>query len=274
MANPHVAGHSDQGIADTDLDKTDAARPEIRTLEFADLSDALRKGYDDFAAHPTHRFFLTLMFPVIGLVVVRFALGDDLLSLVFPLLAGFALIGPFAAIGMYGLSRRHETHPAKTWRGASDAFRSASIGAILVLGLILLAIFFTWLSAAQGIYDLTLGGIAFTSLGHFVDVLFGTSAGWTLIIVGNSVGALFAIAVLTISVVSFPMLVDKHVGVVSAIETSFRAVAANPKTMAAWGLIVASALVIGFIPLMVGLTVIFPVLGHATWHLYRKVVAY
>lgn len=269
MANPHVAGERD-----LDQASTDNLRPEIRIVEIKDLGEILRKGYDDFAAHPTHRFFLTLMFPVIGLIIVRYALGDDLLSLVFPLLAGFTLIGPFAAIGMYGLSRRHETHPAKTWRGASDAFRSASIGAILVLGLILAAIFFTWLSTAQGIYDFTLGGIVFTSLGHFIDVLFGTPAGWTLIIVGNSVGALFAIAVLTISVVSFPMLVDKHVGVVTAIETSFRAVAANPKTMATWGIIVAGSLVIGFIPLMVGLTVVFPVLGHATWHLYRKVVAY
>lgn len=269
MANPNATGETDAGMASTGIE-----RPQIRTLEFKDLNDILRKGYDDFAAHPTHRFFLTLMFPVIGLIMVRYALGDDLLSLVFPLLAGFTLIGPFAAIGMYGLSRRHETHPAKTWRGASDAFRSASIVPILILGLILTAIFFTWLSAAQGIYDFTLGGMAFASLGHFIDVLFGTKAGWTLIIVGNSVGALFAIAVLTISVVSFPMLVDKHVGVVTAIETSFRAVAANAKIMGAWGIIVAACLVAGFIPLMIGLTVVFPVLGHATWHLYRKVVAY
>lgn len=106
----------------------------------------------------------------------------------------------------------------------------------------------------------------------FLSRVFTTRAGWTLIIVGNGVGFLFAAGVLTISIVSFPLLLDRDVGAVVAVLTSVRAVLRNPLTIAAWGLIVATLLVIGSLPLFVGLAVIMPVLGHSTWHLYRKLV--
>ena len=142
-----------------------------------------------------------------------------------------------------------------------------------MLGLALLAIFFVWLAAADAIYAATLGPEPPTSFATFLRDVFTTTAGGVMIVVGIFVGFLFALLVLAISVVSFPLLLDRDVGLPTAVLTSLRAVAANPGPMAAWGLIVAAGLALGSIPLFLGLAIVVPVLGHATWHLYRKVIA-
>jgi uncharacterized membrane protein len=251
------------------------ALPAVRKIGPADLKDALARGLDDFWEMPTtHIIFLSLIYPIAGLFLARMAFGYDVLPLLFPIMAGFALIGPFAGIWLYELSRRREYGLDVHWRHAFDVLRSPSLGSILVLGLLLMAIFVVWIAVAQAIYVATLGykPAAAASIPEFIRQVLTTPAGWTLIIVGNGIGFLFALLVLTISVVSFPMLVDRNVGVAGAVVTSLRAVAANPVTMALWGLIVAVALVLGSLPLLFGLAVVMPVLGHATWHLYRKVV--
>ena len=247
--------------------------PAIRRIGLADLGDALRKGYKDFEAVPSHALFLCIIYPVIGLILFRLTFGYDVLPLVFPLLAGFTLIGPLAAIGLYEVSRRRELGlDASVWH-VMDVFHSPSIGAIIRLGLGLMVIYFAWLGAAELIYKQIFGNAEPASVGEFVNQVLTTPAGRRLIIVGNIVGFLFAAVVLVISVVSFPMLVDRNVGAATAVRTSIRAVIENPVTMAMWGLFVAGALVAGALPLFFGLAVVFPVLGHATWHLYRRVVA-
>jgi uncharacterized membrane protein len=252
--------------------ETAHARPAVRRIGLSDIRDALARGLDDFWAMPTHAVFLCLIYPVVGVVLARLALGYDILSLLFPLAAGFALIGPFAAIGFYELSRRREQDLDISWEHIFDVVRSPSRGAIAALGFLLLTIFVIWIAVAQAIYVANFGYEPAASIPHFIRQIFTTPAGWTLIIVGNFVGFLFAVTVLTISVVSFPLLLDRDVGAVEAVLTSGRAVAANPWTMALWGLIVAGLLVIGSLPLLFGLAVVVPILGHSTWHLYRKVV--
>ena len=249
-----------------------AAPPAVRRIEAADLRDVLVKGLGDFAAYRTDVLFLCIIYPVVGLVLARLAAGYDMLPLIFPLASGFALIGPVAALGLYEMSRLREQGAAITWADGFGVVRSPALGAILVLGLALLVIFLLWLAAAYGIYEATLGPKPPASIASFARDVFTTGAGWMLIIVGVGVGFLFACLVLTISVVSFPLLLDRDVGLLTAISTSVRAVRANPGPMAIWGLIVAGGLVIGSIPLLLGLTIVMPVLGHATWHLYRKVV--
>jgi len=248
------------------------APPVIRKIGLADLKDALARGIDDFLAMPSHAVFLCLIYPIVGFVLARLVLGYNVLPMLFPLAAGFALVGPFAAIGLYEMSRRRELGMDVSWRHALDVFRSPSIGPILVLGLFLVAIFLTWLAVAQAIYVANFGYTPAASMPDFIQQVFGTPAGWALIIVGNGVGFLFAALVLTLSVVSFPLLLDRDVGAATAILTSVRAVLANPVMIAIWGLIVAALLALGSIPAFFGLAVVMPVLGHATWHLYRKVV--
>lgn len=248
------------------------AVPAIRRIGTADLADALARGLGDFAAMPTHALFLCVIYPVVGLVLAGLTLGFTLLPLLYPLAAGFALIGPFAALGLYELSRRREAGVDVHALDVLDVFRSPSIGAIVALGILLTLIFVVWVAAAHAIYVANFGYGAPESFGQFVhDVLF-TPAGWTLIVVGNAVGFLFAVLVLTISVVSFPLLLDRDAGAAVALLTSVRAAVANPVPMALWGLIVAALLLVGSLPLFLGLPVVLPVLGHATWHLYRKVV--
>jgi uncharacterized membrane protein len=260
------AGHALRGPT------RDAPLPAVRRIELADLKDVLAKGISDFASYRTDVMFLCIIYPIAGLLLAWMAFGYDLLQLVFPLAFGFALIGPVAAVGLYEISRRREQGIEITWADAFGVVRAPAFGAILVLGLVLLAILLLWLGAAQGIYLMTLGPEPPVSIGAFARDVFTTRAGWALMFVGVGVGALFAVLVLTISVVSFPLLLDRDVGLYAAVATSVRAVATNPGPMVVWGLIVAGALAIGSIPLLLGLIVVMPVLGHATWHLYRKVV--
>ena len=250
----------------------EAAPPEVRRIRVDDLKEALARGFDDFAAYRTDVIFLCIIYPVIGLVLARLAFGYGMLPLLFPLASGFALVGPFAAIGLYEMSRQREQGVTVTWANAFGVLRSPSFGAIVVLGLLLVVVFMAWLATAEVIYLVTLGPAPPASITQFARDLFTTGAGWTLIVVGVGVGFLFALLALAISVVSFPLLLDREVGVDTAVWTSVRAVAANPLPMALWGLIVAGGLVLGSLPFFVGLIVVMPVLGHATWHLYRKVV--
>jgi len=246
--------------------------PKICRIDTADLRNVIRKGLEDFGVYRTDVIFLCLIYPVVGLVLARAAFGGDMLQLLFPLASGFALIGPFAAIGLYEMSRRREEGIEIGWADAFGVLRSPSFGAILALGLILMAVFVLWLLVAQGIYSMTMGPDTPDSIGAFLREVFTTGAGWALIILGCGVGFLFAVFALSISVVSFPLLLDRKVSVTTAMWTSMRAVAKNPGPMAVWGMIVTAGLVLGSIPLFVGLAIVMPVLGHATWHLYRKVV--
>lgn len=246
--------------------------PDIRRIGATDLTDALEKGFADFKAYRTDVAFLCIIYPIVGLILARLAFDYDMLPLLFPVASGFALLGPVAAVGLYELSRRREQGEAAGWKDAFNMIRSPSFGAIVVLGLLLLAIFLIWLAVAQVVYMMTLGPESPLSIEAFARDVITTSSGWTMMALGMGVGLLFALTVLSISVVSFPLLLDRDVGLGVAISTSIRVMIKNPLPMAMWGMIVASGLLIGSIPLFLGLIVTMPVLGHATWHLYRKVV--
>lgn len=248
------------------------APPVIRRMEPAELGAVLARGVQDFKANRSDVIFLCLIYPAAGLVLAHLAFNYELLPLLFPLVSGFALLGPVVAIGLYEMSRRRERGEEVTWATAFGVVRSPAFGAIFILGLVLLAIFLVWLGVAQAIYAMTLGPEPPASLAVFVQAVFTTGAGWTMIVVGCGVGFLFALLVLCISVVSFPLLLDRDVGIGKAVLTSVQAVRANPATMLTWGAIVAGGLVLGSIPLLLGLIVVLPVLGHATWHLYRRAV--
>lgn len=249
------------------------ALPAVRRIGIADLLDALARGFDDFRAFPSEAIFLSLIYPLVGIFIWSLMVRYDTLPLLFPLVAGFALIGPFAAVGLYELSRRRELGLDSTWWHAFDVFRSPAKWSIFALAVLLLVIFGLWLDAANAIYVRTMGDTPLISVGAFLDKVFTTKAGLDLILVGNGVGFLFAVVTLAVAAVSFPLVLDRKVDAATAIITSVRAFLVNPVTMAMWGFIVAFLLVAGSIPILFGLAVTMPVLGHATWHLYRKVVA-
>src|SRR3954471_20154849 len=246
--------------------------PIVRRIGPADLKEVLRKGFADFWAMPSQVFFIGLIYPIAGVILAGFAFGQNMLPLLYPLAFGFALVGPFVSIGLYALSRRREQGLPTDWTYAVEVVQSPAIGSIAALGVVLLVIFMGWLFSAQALYEWLYGYRPVESLPAFLAQALTTSRGWTLIILGNLIGFVFAAVVLAISVISFPLLLDRDVGVAIAVQTSVRAVLTNPVTMALWGLIVAGLLALGFATLLVGLAIVMPVLGHATWHLYRRVV--
>lgn len=248
-----------------------AEHPEIRRIGLPDIRAALAQGTADFLAIPTQLVFLCLLYPVIGLIAAR-AATESLLPLLFPLVAGLSLMGPVLAVGLYELSRRRETGQPVSWLNAFGVLRSPAIFSIAGMGALLFIIFLAWIVAARAIFLTTMGAAPGT-IGGFTDAVLHTSGGHALILIGNVVGLAFATLVLAISAVSIPMLLDRNCGIPTAIATSLRTVARNPVPMACWGLVVAALLALGSIPLFIGLAVTMPILGHATWHLYRRVVA-
>ncbi len=247
-----------------------SAPMQVRDITVADLVDALRKGWDDFMAKPSHIAFLAVVYPIAGLLLAQASVDSSLLPLMFPLLAGFALIGPFAGLGLYDISRRRERGLDTSWRHVPELFDAGSIRAILVLGALLFGLFALWLWAAMGIYDWAFAGSRPASVGEFARELFTTTDGLKLIVAGHLAGLGFAFVALMLSAVSFPLLVDKHADVGVAIGTSFNAVRRNPVTMLVWGAIIAAALGIGAATAFIGFAVFIPVLAHASWHLYRR----
>ena len=251
---------------------SDVQHPTIRRIGVSDVLDALRLGFEDFWDKPSHYVFLGLIYPIVGVVLITWTSGGNALQLIHPLMTGFALLGPIAAIGLYEISRRRELNLDTSWWHALEVRNSPAMPAIVVLGIMLMALFVVWILTAHTLYARVYDDAAPASIGAFVGDVLTTQRGWTLIILGNLIGLLFALVALSTTVIAFPLLLDRDIGAYAAIETSARAIMANPVSMLFWGLIVAVALLIGSLPLLVGLAIVLPVLGHATWHLYRKVI--
>jgi uncharacterized membrane protein len=248
------------------------AFPTVRRIGFRDLGQALALGWRDFWQHPSHLAFLGLIYPMAGVAIALWTSGANGWPLLFPLVSGFALIGPIAALPIYEMSRRQELGLNTHWRAAFGVLRSPAMPSIIAVGLYLLALFTVWLLIAQFLYESLFGPGSPPTLMAFANEVFGTPQGQTLMIWGNLIGFCFAAVVLASTVISIPLLLDRDSGAAIAIYTSIRATLRNPIAIAAWGLIVAVLLVIGSLPFLGGLAIVVPVLGHATWHLYRRVV--
>jgi uncharacterized membrane protein len=247
--------------------------PKVRRIATDDVWRSLGQGFSDFQAYRSDVIFLCAFYAVVGLVTLRLAMGNDFPPLLFPLASGFAIIGPLAAIGLYEMSRLREQGAEVNWTNAFDVLKAPDLGAIAVLGLGLIALFLAWIAAAWGIFQMTLGPAVPTGINGFLGAVFFTPEGAAMIVLGVGVGFCFALLAMMMSVVSFPLLVDRDVGLDTAVKSSFRAVIDNRGPMALWGLMVAVILAAGTAVAFVGLMVAVPVLGHATWHLYRKLIA-
>lgn len=236
---------------------------------------SLKAGWHDFLARPTTAIFVIVIYPLVGLLLYRFTFDQALLPLLFPIASGFALVGPLAATGVYEISRRREHgQQVDDGVGAYAALDGERLVPLMQVGLLLLVIYAAWIGTAQLIYDATLGAFAPTGLAALASQVFNTPEGLVLLVVGCGTGFLFALVVLAVGAISLPAIVDKGLGAADAVALSVRAFTQNTAVMLAWGLVVAAALIAGTLPFFLGLVIVLPVFGHATWHLYRHLVPY
>lgn len=246
--------------------------PRLQPLEMSDLREALRLGVQDFIAMRGDIVMAAVLYPIIGIGLILSTLHQGALPLIFPLVAGFALVGPVAALGFYELSRRREAGEEPSWMDVFGVFKAPGFGGIVLLSIGLAVLLIAWLIVAWGIHRLTMGAAPSDNATAFFDAVFSTEAGRRMMLIGIPVGFVFALVALAVSVISFPLMLDRDIGLPRAVVTSVRLVRQNPLVMLAWGAVVVAGLVIGALPFLLGLAVTLPVLGHATWHLYRRAV--
>ncbi|MCX7341359.1 MAG: DUF2189 domain-containing protein [Hyphomicrobiales bacterium] len=249
------------------------ADPVIRTVTWADVVDALAAGLRDFAAAPQYGLFFGAIYALGGLAIFGSLFWFELVYLAYPLAAGFVLVGPFAAAGLYDVSRRRERGEPLSFRAVLGSVWAQRRREMVWMSFVAVFLMIIWLYQVRLLVALFLGLRSFSTLGEFLGVLVTTPEGLTFLAIGHIVGAILSAIAFTLTVVSFPLLVDRDLDFITAIITSFRAVAHNPVVMLGWGLCVVVLMIAAIVPLFCGLVVVLPVLGHATWHIYRRVVA-
>ncbi len=250
-----------------------AAEIQTRKVTISDLRQCLKAGYSDFSARPISIPFQIAFYFLIALTIVLFAADQNLRYLAFPMVAGFNLIAPIIAIGFFEMSRQREQGMPMRWGSAFSFIHTSAFAPILALSIVMMLLYVGWLYMAEMIYFGLFSENPPATVAALIDELFSTRRGGALVVYGNFVGFLFACAAMAISVVAFPLALDKPVTSGTAIQVSVRAFADNLGVMCVWGLIVVALLALGAAFFLIGLAVALPVLGHATWHLYRKLVA-
>lgn len=249
-----------------------ASEISIRKIGFGDLWRSLQEGYEDYSVKP-HSFLLVALFYFLGALVVAISSsGQQLRYLAFPIVAGFAFLGPIVAVAFFEMSRRREQGLDPRWSAAFRFVHTHSLAPILALSLAMTLLYIGWVYMAELIYFGTLGRMPTDTVAEFVELLFSTRDGFLMIAFGNGIGFVFAWAVLATSIVSFPLALDKPVTSGTAVSVSVKAFTENAFVLAVWGLIVVGLLLLGAALLLIGLAVTLPILGHATWHLYRKLI--
>lgn len=246
--------------------------PQVRQVTRADLDWALAEGWKDFKARRGDFVFLPLIYPLAGFAAAALALNNSLLPMLFPAVAGLSILGPAVAGGFYELARRREAGLDSGWAHFVDPLKGRGRGPLAVLTVGLIILFGAWLAVAATLFRLTIGAAGPLGLTAFIRAVLFTREGWAMIIIGNLVGLGFAVVTLAFTVVSFPMVIDRPVSPFLAVMTSIRSIARNPTVTATWGVWVAAMLTLGCAPFFLGLPIVLPVLGYATWHLYTRIV--
>lgn len=245
---------------------------KIRKITVADLFSSLRQGIDDYNAKPYSFVLLIAFYVLFALLFTLFAFGSELRYLAFPMVAGLTFIGPLVAIAFFDMSRQRERGRMLAWRESFRFIHTSSFAPILALSMLMMLLYVAWLYMAELLYFSFFGSSLPVSVADFTDQLFSTRHGGGLIFYGNFVGFLFAFAAMALSIVAFPLTLDKPVTSFTAIQVSIRAFTSNAYVMAVWGVVVVAILALGTALFLIGLAIALPILGHATWHLYRKII--
>ncbi len=270
--NVNAAGHGlAEAVRQTGGDHS-KADPVLRPIGLNDIRAALKAGLRDFLHFRSDVMAACLLYPIIGLGLIGASAHRGTLPLIFPILSGFALVGPIAAIGLYELSRRRERGEPAAWSDMMRVTSAPGFGGIVMLSAGLACWYFLWLISAWFLHALTMGQSNYADTETFLQAVLATPGGWGMMALGIPLGFLFAVVALAVSILSFPLLVDREIGLPRAVVCSFGLFRQSPVAVLAWGAVVVAGLVLGALPMLLGLAVTLPILGHATWHLYRRAV--
>lgn len=252
--------------------KRPGALPEVRALTVADIRQSLAEGAADFARCPGTGLVIALVFVVIGMAITTSLVVLHEPWLIYPFAIGFPLVGPFAAVGLYEVSRRLEAGQTPTLGEVFKVIWAQRRREVSWMAFVMLFVFWIWMYQIRLLMALILGRSSYATLDKFAHLILTTNEGWVFLGIGHIEGAALALVLFSITVISIPMLLDREVDFVTAMITSVRTVLASPLVMLGWGLVVTIAVLAACVPFFLGLLVVLPVLGHATWHLYRRAV--
>jgi uncharacterized membrane protein len=247
--------------------------PVVRPIGFSDIGEAFALGLRDFQAAPVYGLFFGAVYAAGGLLIVACAAVLGVSYLAYPLGAGFALIGPFVAVGLYEVSRRRELGQPLRFRAVLGVIVAQGRRELGWMAFVTLFIFVIWMYQVRLLLALFLGFRSFASLHEFILVVTTTPDGLMFLLIGNLIGAVLALILFSLTVVSFPLLLERDIDFITAMITSVRAVTTSPLPMIGWAAVIVALLIVATLPFFLGLLIVLPVLGHTTWHLYRRIVA-
>jgi uncharacterized membrane protein len=248
-----------------------AKAPRVRPVSFEEVALSLRDGLRDFQKAPLYGLFFGCCYAAFGWLLLYLMFGLDWGSYVYPMVTGFALVAPFAAAGLYEVSRLLERNEPLSWGAVLGCVFGRGGRAVGVMAIVTTFSYIIWLDIAAALYVMFFGmkPLGFTGI---LDAIVTTPKGFLFFVVGNAVGAALALFVFSIMVVSLPTVFDRQVDFVTAMITSVKAVIASPGPMLLWCVIIGVLLGLSLLSMFLGLVVVLPVLGHATWHIYKRAV--
>jgi uncharacterized membrane protein len=246
--------------------------PEVNALSVDDLKECLGKGISDFRKAPLFGLFFAGIFAFGGILIIQSFIVFEKGWLIYPVLVGFPLIGPFVAVGFYDVSRRLEAGLPLPWNEILSVISLQTGRQLPYMAFVMLFIFWVWIYQVRLLIALILGRMSFTSFESFFQLVATTPEGWAFIAVGQVVGACFALLLFSVTVISIPLILDRDVDFITGMITSVKTVIKSPIVMLSWGVFVTLAVMISFVPMFLGLLIVLPVLGHTTWHIYKKAV--
>lgn len=246
--------------------------PGVRTVTVADIASALRLGIGDFFRAPQYGLFFGGIFVLGGFVLLASVTVWDTSWAIVPLAIAFPLLGPFIAVGLYEVSRRLSEGERLSWGGVLGVVFKQGERELIYSGFVMLFIFWIWAYQARILLAIFLGSASFSTFAGFFEVVTTTENGWTFLAVGSALGAILSLVLFSVTVVSVPLLLDRDIDFVSAMVTSVVVVRRSPGPMIAWGLVVTALMILALAPYFLGLLIILPILGHATWRLYERAI--
>jgi len=267
-----MAPNTSQSDPSYDATPRPQAMPTVNTITPDDIREALKAGFADFLARPVMSGFFGLLYALFGILFVWTLVRLEAIWMIIPAAVGFPLVAPFAAAGLYEMSRRLQRNEDFGWSDILTVMANQRKREMGWMAFVTLFIFWVWVYQFRTVLVIVLQNASFSDFDGFVNTVFFTPAGWTFLVIGTGVGALLCAVLFSVTVVAMPMLLERETNFVTAMITSIRVVTENPVVMLTWAAIISVTMILSLVPAFLGLIFTLPILGHTTWHLYQRAV--